>query len=186
MLSAAGGTGAMRCGGMMIRRALDGLYLGAGVLAALFMMSIGLLIVTSVIARLFGSYLPGLNQYAGYAMASSSFLALAYTFRAGGHIRVSLVLSRLEGRARWLAELWCLGVGAFLAGYVARYAIKMVQVSHMLGDVSESADVTPLWIPQLGFAIGTTIFTICLIDRFVAVALGAPIEKAGGDAAAVE
>ena len=73
-------------------------------LAALFMMSIGVLIVTSVIARLFGSYLPGLNQYAGYAMAASSLLALAYTFRAGGHIRVSLVLTRLHGRARWLAK----------------------------------------------------------------------------------
>ncbi|MEQ8397768.1 TRAP transporter small permease [Thalassobaculum sp.] len=170
----------------MIRRCLDGLYLGAGMLAALFMVSIGVLIVTSVIARLFGSYVPGLNQYAGYAMAASSFLALAYTFRAGGHIRVALVLSRLEGRTRWLAELWCLGVGAFLAGYVARFSIKMVQVSHMLGDVSEGVDATPLWIPQLGMAIGSTIFTIALLDRLVAVARGAPIEKIGGEPAAVE
>lgn len=170
----------------MIRRVLDGLYLGAGMLAALFMMAIGVLIVTSVVARLFGSYLPGLNQYAGYAMASSSFLALAYTFRAGGHIRVNLLLTRLQGRSRRLAELWCLGVGAFLAAYVARYAIKTVQVSHMLGDVSESADMTPLWIPQLGMAVGASIFALCLVDRLVSVALGAEIEKSGGDAAAVE
>ena len=155
-------------------------------LAALFMVSIGVLIVTSVIARLFGSYLPGLNQYAGYAMAASSFLALAYTFRAGGHIRVSLVLTRLHGRARWLAELWCLGLGAFLAGYVARFAIKITQVSYMLGDVSEGIDATPLWIPQLGMAIGSTIFTIALIDRLVAVFRGAEIERLGVDAPAVE
>lgn len=170
----------------MIRRCLDGLYFSAGMLAALFMMSIGVLIVTSVIARLMGSYLPGLNQYAGYAMAASSFFALAYTFGAGGHIRVNLVLTRLRGRARWLAELWCLGLGAFLASYVAWYLVKMVRVSHELGDVSEGVDATPLWIPQLGLAIGSVLFAICLIDRLVSVALGAPIEKTGGDAAAVE
>lgn len=170
----------------MIRRALDGLYLGAGMLAALFMVLIGVLIVTSVIARLLGSYLPGLNQYAGYCMASSSFLALAYTFQAGGHIRVSLLLSGLRGRARWLAELWCLGLGAFLAGYIAWYAIKMVRISHMLGDVSESADVTPLWIPQLGMAVGASVFALCLVDRLISVVLGAPIEKSGESAAATE
>jgi len=170
----------------MIRRCLDGLYHAAGMLAALFMVSIGILIVTSVIARLMGTYVPGLNQYAGYAMAASSFLALAYTFGAGGHIRVNLVLSKLQGRARWLAELWCLGAGSFLACYLAWYLIKMVRVSHMLGDVSEGVDATPLWIPQLGMAVGSTLFAICLIDRLVCVALGAPIEKSGGDAAAVE
>jgi TRAP-type C4-dicarboxylate transport system permease small subunit len=170
----------------MIRRCLDGLYLGAGMLAALFMVSIGILIVTSVIARLMGSYVPGLNQYAGYAMAASSFFALAYTFGAGGHIRVNLVLARLQGRARWLAELWCLGAGSFLACYLAWDLIKMVRVSHMLGDVSEGVDATPLWIPQLGMAVGSTLFAICLIDRLVSVALGAPIDKAGGDAAALE
>lgn len=170
----------------MIRRCLDGLYLGAGILAALFMMSIGVLIVSSVIARLMGSYVPGLNQYAGYAMAASSFLALAYTFRAGGHIRVNIMLTHLQGRARWLAELWCLGVGTYLAGYVAWYSIKMVRVSHMLGDVSEGVDATPLWIPQLGMAAGSALFTLCLLDRLIAVARGAAIEKTGGDAAVVE
>ena len=170
----------------MIRRCLDGLYLGAGILAALFMMSIGVLIVSSVIARLLGTYVPGLNQYAGYAMASSSFLALAYTFRAGGHIRVNILLSHLQGRRRWLAELWCLGVGAYLAAYVAWYSIRMVRVSHMLGDVSEGVDATPLWIPQLGMAIGATLFAVCLVDRLAAVARGAEIEKTGVDAAAVE
>src|SRR3546814_5418875 len=81
-------------------------------------------------------------------MASASFLALAYTFGHGGHIRVELILQRLSGRGRRLGELWCLAVGTFLAGYLAWYAVKMVQVSHSLGDVSESADATPLWIPR--------------------------------------
>ena len=46
MLAAVGGSGETRFGGTMIRRCLDGLYFGAGMLAALFMVSIGVLIVT--------------------------------------------------------------------------------------------------------------------------------------------
>jgi hypothetical protein len=52
----------------------------------------------------------------------------------------------------------------------------MVRVSHMLGDVSESADATPLWIPQIGMAVGAVLLAIALADRLVCVAFGAPLE----------
>src|SRR3546814_3848207 len=90
-------------------------------------------------------------------MAASAFLALAYTFVCGGHIRVELVLAKFTGRRRRWAELWCLAVGTFLAGYLAWFSVKMVRVSHMLGDVSESADATPLWIPQTAMAVGAVL-----------------------------
>jgi TRAP-type C4-dicarboxylate transport system permease small subunit len=158
-----------------MRRALDGLYLTAGVLAGLFLIAIAVLVLLSIITRLLGLYVPGLSAYAGYAMACSSFLALAYTFGRGGHIRVSLFIEKFSGPRRRAAELWCLAVGTFLAGYLAWYAVKMVRVSHMLGDISESADATPLWIPQIGMALGSVLLALALADRLVSVALGAPI-----------
>ena len=69
---------------------------------------------------------------------------------------------------------------------LARFSIKMVQVSYAFGELSQGSAVTPLWIPQLRIAIGSTIFAIALLDRLVAVARGAPIEKIGGEPAAVE
>ncbi len=59
-----------------MRRFLDGLYLLCGAAAALSLIAIGLLMLTSVITRPLGLYVPGLNAYAGYAMAASSFVAL--------------------------------------------------------------------------------------------------------------
>ncbi len=157
-----------------LRRALNGLYLAGGVLAGIFLISIACLVLLSIVSRLLGVFVPGLSEYAGYAMASSSFLALAYTFGKGGHIRVSLVLNRFSGRARIFAELWCLTVGSFLACYLAWYSVKMVRVSHMLGDISEGSDAIPLWIPQIGMAAGAVLLAIALVDRLISVVLGAP------------
>src|SRR3546814_1612667 len=59
-----------------------------------------------------------------------------------------------------------------LAGYLAWFSVKMVWVSHMLGDVSESADATPLWIPQTAMAVGAVLLAVALADRLISVAIG--------------
>src|SRR3546814_5318207 len=107
---------------------LSALYKACGVLAAFFLMLIAALTALSIATRLLGVSIPGLTAYAGYCMAASSFLALAYTFGHGGHIRVGLLLNRLRGRARRVGELWCLAAGSFLAGSFAWHSIGMVRV----------------------------------------------------------
>jgi TRAP-type C4-dicarboxylate transport system permease small subunit len=158
-----------------VRRLLDGLYLGCGALAALFLAAIAVLVLASIVTRLTALQAPGLSEYAGYCMAASSFLALAYAFGHGEHIRVNLILNQLSGGPRRALEIWCLAVGAFLAGYFAFYSIKMVRISRLINDVSPGADATPLWIPQLAMALGTTVFAIALTDRLIRVLFGAPI-----------
>ena len=81
-----------------MRRFLDALYLGAGWLAALFMVGVLLMVLVSIGSRLAGIYVPGTDAYAGYAMAGAGFLALAHTLKQGEHIRVTLLIGRLTGR----------------------------------------------------------------------------------------
>jgi TRAP-type C4-dicarboxylate transport system permease small subunit len=162
-----------------MRAILSGLYLVSGALGALFLCAIAAIVLTSIVSRLLGFSIPGLTAYAGYCMAASSFLALAYTFERGGHIRVSILLQHLDGARRRVAELWCLAVGSYFAAYLAYFSFKMVQISIRIGDVSQAPDATPLWIPQLGMAFGATVLAIALLDRLVAVARGAPLESGG-------
>lgn len=157
------------------------LYRACGALAAVFMVLIAVLTALSIITRLLGVTVLGLTAYAGYCMAASSFLALAYTFGHGGHIRVSLLLSKLKGRARRVGEIWCLTIGAGLAGYFAWYAIRMVQVSYKINDISQGTDATPLWIPQIAMALGTTVLAIAMVERLVRVLLGAPVESGAAE-----
>jgi hypothetical protein len=55
--------------------------------------------------------------------------------------------------------------------YFCYYAIKATYWSHLLNDVSQGQDATPLWIPQLSMSIGTLIFAVAMIDRLISIAL---------------
>jgi TRAP-type C4-dicarboxylate transport system permease small subunit len=158
--------------GRAVRRGLDGLYRACGFIAALFLVAVLLIILAQIGARWAGVQFPGSSSYAGYAMAGASFFALAYTLNHGAHIRVSLVIGRLTGTARRVAEFWCLLVATGLSVYFAWYAIKAVQVSRMIRDVSQGQDATPLWIPQLFMAAGTVVLAIAFADHLIRLLLG--------------
>lgn len=151
----------------MLRKSLDGLYLSCGYIAAVFLLAILGIIVVQMICRWSGLQFPGSTAYAGYCMAASSFFALAYTLNKNAHIRVTLFISKLGKRNRRIADLWCLSVALFLAGYLAYYACKNVYISHLIHDISQGQDATPLWIPQLSVAVGSVVFAISIADHWV-------------------
>jgi TRAP-type C4-dicarboxylate transport system permease small subunit len=150
-----------------VRRALDALYDGAAWLAALSMVGLLLMVLLSIVSRQVGFHVPGTDAYAGYLMAAAGFLALAHTLKKGEHIRVTLLLGKLQGRARHAMELWALAAASFLAGLFAFYSARLVWQSHLFHDISTSNDATPLWIPQLAMAAGTLILAIAFVDELV-------------------
>lgn len=145
--------------------ALMRLYAAAGVLAAVLLALLAILILTAIISRFVGAYVPGLNAYAGYVMGGSTFLAMAYTFREGGHIRVNILMNALGGKARWLVQLWCLLAGSVISIFFAWYIVKMTIVSYRFEEVSESADATALWIPQAFLAFGAVILAVSVVHH---------------------
>lgn len=164
-----------------MKKALSWLYRAAGALAACFLVAIGLFVLYSIGGGLFGYVARSADDFAGYCMAAASYLALAYTFAHGEHIRVTLLLQRLEGRWRRGFEIWCLGLGSFLACYLAYFAVKLVYVSYILNDVAQGLVATPLWIPQLGMAIGAVIFAIAVVERLVDLLRGAELPADSSD-----
>lgn len=155
-----------------MRRFLDALYDGAAALAALFLVALLGMVLLGIVSRELHFMVPGTDAYAGYLMAASGFLALAHTFRRGEHIRVTLLVNALRGRWRRAIELWALGAGTLLAGLFAFYAAKLAWQSWQFNDISTANDATPLWIPQLGMAVGALIFAIALLDALVLEARG--------------
>ena len=156
-----------------MRWALDRLYLAGAVLGGLCLIAILALVIAQVGARWLGLPLAGAPELAGYAMASSFFLPLGYAFRRQAHIRITLLIDRLTGSWRRMAECLCLTVGLGLAIYLAVFMVRMVQVSHTIGDVSQGADATPLWIPQAGMACGAVLLAVALADSLLEHLFGA-------------
>jgi TRAP-type C4-dicarboxylate transport system permease small subunit len=150
-----------------MRRFLDFLYDGSAWLAALAMVGVLVVVMLSVVGRQVGFYVPGTDAYAGYSMAASGFLALAHTLKRNEHIRVTLFLGRLQGRARHRLEMWALSCGVLLAGLFAVYSCRLAWQSRTFNDISTGSDATPLWIPQLTMALGTVILLVALMDEWV-------------------
>lgn len=169
-------------------RVLDGLYLASGALAGVFMITILSLIVVGMVARWTSIAVPGTTEFAGYAMAATSFFALSHAMTRGAHIRVSIILNANDFLKRWL-DVFAVFGAAVIATYFARYAVKANIFSEMLNDRTQGQDqipewlvslfqldfaaaangsselvYTPVWIPQLAMSIGTILLAIALWD----------------------
>ena len=155
-----------------MRKFLDGLYSAAAWLAGLSMIGILVMVLLTVLSRVIGFNAPGTDAYAGYAMAGAGFLALASTFKKGEHIRVTLLLGALKGHALKVMEVIALGIATVLGGFLAFYSARLTWQSWEIEDISVGIDATPMWIPQIFMALGTSIFFIALCDELVLELLG--------------
>ena len=164
-----------------MRRLLDFLYDAAAWLAALAMVGILLMVLTSILGRLLHFHLPGTDAYAGYAMAAAGFLSMAHTLKRNEHIRVTLLLGKLSGGARRGMEIWALSVAVLLAGLFAWFSVRLVLQSIEFHDISTGNDATPLWIPQLAMAVGTGVLLIAFVDEWVAEFSGRRQHNSGSE-----
>jgi len=129
-------------------------YTGFGALAAVFLIIILLIIMGQMGARWGGVSFPGSTAYAGYAMAASSFFALAYTLVKGAHIRVSILLQIAPGKAFWVDAFASL-IAAWIATFFARFAIRAAVFSEMLNDRTQGQDQVPDWLLAVASMFGT-------------------------------
>jgi TRAP-type C4-dicarboxylate transport system permease small subunit len=167
-----------------MRRAFDTFYAALMAMAALALLAAFASVMLGIVDRQVGWGFRGLDAYAGYGIAAALFLALPGTLQKGEHIRVTLLLQRLPAAWRAALEWWSLGAGVVLAGMLAAYAVRLVWVSHTTNDISQGSDATPLWLPQIGMALGCIGLFVAFIDATWSRATGRVFEQKNGDEAA--
>ncbi len=150
-----------------MRRALDRLYDGAAWAAALMMVGTLAMVLLGMLDRYVALNFRGTDMYAGYCMAAAGFLALAHTLKKNEHIRVTLLVNAVPPGAKKALEVWSLCAAVLLSGLFCFYAIKLSYQSWDFNDVSTGNDATPLWLPQLGMALGTLVLFIAFVDELV-------------------
>lgn len=155
---------------------LDG-WLGAGCLIALT-----LLMLAEVIVRALSNVFPWVPadipvawEYSSYLMAACFTFGAAMTLRAGGHIRVSLVLARLSPEARRVLEGAAALVATIFVGFMAYAMVRFTWGSYTRGQTSISSD-TALWIPQAVIAFGFVLLALQFLARTIQAALGLKLE----------
>jgi TRAP-type C4-dicarboxylate transport system permease small subunit len=158
-------------GDMLMRKALDTLYLWAGYAAGMFLILIFILMMSLSLGREIGFNIPSGDDFASWCMAAMAFLGLAHTFKSGEMIRVGLLIDRFTGQTRWAFETFSLVLGLGFVGFFAWHAVVMTWQSYAFNDVAGGVVAMPMWIPQLGFSGGLVILFIAFIDEFVHVVL---------------
>lgn len=165
-------------------RTLQKVYDICGAIAGGLILLICLLISTQIILNGFGrlspgtlpSTIPSYADFSGYMLAAATFLALAHTLRAGGHIRVNLVTARLPQRVQFFAEGFVLVVAIATVGYATWFMGALVLESVHYGDVSSGIIPVALWIPQSVAAFGVALLLVAIAHTLVdLVRLGRPV-----------
>lgn len=163
---------------------LDG-WLGAGCLVTLTGLMLAEVAVRAL-SNVFPSVpadIPVAWEYSSYLMAATFTFGAAMTLRAGGHIRVTLVLARVSPATRRWMETVLAALGVCFCGYLAWSMTLFTWRSFESGQTSISSG-TLLWIPQTFVTFGIVLLTIQFVARFFQAALGLPLEdlsmRAGG------
>lgn len=150
-----------------LSNALDVVYRIAGFLAGLLLILLCCLILYSIAARLLSLYAGGAADVAGYVMATSTFMALAYTFRSHGHIRVQLLVQRLSSPIRRGVEVFCLAFMSGIAVFIAWYMTRLAYDSYDFGERSQGADAILMWIPQAPVAAGAWLLAVAVVHTLI-------------------
>lgn len=155
-----------------MRRALDGLYLAAGYLAAGCIALIMALMIAQSILREMHVRTGAVNDIVSWLCAAAAFFAMAHAFKHGDFVRVTLVLEKISPAAQRRFELGALAIGAVAVGYLAWWANRFTYESWEFGDMAQGLLPIPIWIPQTSFALGSILLFVAVVDELVIVLRG--------------
>ena len=156
----------------LARRLLDGLYLKGGQLAALCVLAILVLMIGASVGRVLNWRVSWVNDIVSWLCAAAAFMGMAYSFRNGDFVRVTLVLESVSKPVRRWLELISLSVAAVAIGYLGYWAARFTWESYEFNDIAGNMVAIPIWIPQMSFVIGSAILVIAVIDECVCVFRG--------------
>lgn len=102
------------------------------------------------------------DELAGFLQVAVIFLGLAYTFVAGGHVRVDLLTTQLAPRRRARLRVATLALGVALLLPVAWTTAEAVVTALDFGRVS-AVMLYPLWLPMALIPFGLLLLALAML-----------------------
>ena len=163
-----------------------------GWLGALCLVLLTMLMLAEVIVRALSNVLPFVPahipvawEWSSYLMAATFTFGAAMTLRAGGHIRVSLLIGNVPAGVRRVVEVACAAIALAFMAFLAAAMVKFTYGSFERGQTALSSN-TPLWVPQAVVTFGMALLALQLLGRLIQALLGLPFEDHRMKASPVE
>ena len=157
----------------MLLTPLRRLYDYCAYMAAGFILLIFVTMIVTTVLREAGVAVAGVDDVVSWMTAAAAFLAMAHTFRHGDFVRMTLVIEATSPRVRRSMEILAILAGLICTGYAAYWVVRSVFDSWRYQEMTTGLLVLPLWIPQIGFAIGAILLFVALLDELICVVRGA-------------
>ena len=140
---------------------------GAALLAGFATLAIVLLISYDVTLRyFFNEPQVFVDELASFLEVLVIFGGAAYTFRAGGHVRVDLVTGRIRPAARAWLRVVTLALGVVFLAIVLWVTAQSALTAYRYGRVS-AVMLYPLWMPMAVIPAGLTLMALAMLVRLV-------------------
>ena len=155
-----------------MRKLLDRLYLGAAYVAASCVLLIMLLMIAQSILREVHVRTGAVNDVVAWLCAAGSFFAMAHAFKHGDFVRVTLLSEKVSAEMQRKLEIGALAIALVAVAYLAFWANRFTYGRWVFNEIAQGLLPLPMWIPQLSFALGSTLLLIAVLDELVLVLRG--------------
>lgn len=149
-------------------RAIEALSDAAGHLAGATVLGLTALIASAVIARrVFGSPILATDEVSGYLLLAIVFFGLAYTMKAGGHIRADIVLTHVSVKIRETLEVLATVLALAFTLVLLGGAWALVAEYYVHGTTSFKYLQIPLWMPAALLVVGAALLVLQLVAQLL-------------------
>ena len=164
-----------------VARVTRPIYATCGGVAIIMLAIITIVTLLQIVFRVLEVQIRGLSDIAAYATAGVTFLGLASTFRAGGLIRVELLLDRLSAPWRGVAEFGCLSLALVVSGATTFAAVGMVITSREISGEAALFLPFPIWWAQVPMVVGLAVLTLAFAEALLERICGVRSEAVGSE-----
>lgn len=157
--------------------AIDAACLAGAWVAAVACALLSAMLIVEVATTSFANWSqPWAVEYSTYFQAMVLFAGSGWTFRQGGHIRVSLLLAALPRTWARLVDLLGTGFALGVCFYLAVALVNQTVRTSELGSRSYYPSETPLAWPQGALAAAFVLLALSILARLVRLLAGEPAE----------
>jgi C4-dicarboxylate transporter, DctQ subunit len=104
-----------------------------------------------------------------YMISCVAFFGSAYVLRINRHLEINLFTNILNTKWKKVIDIFSNFLGLCFCLIVFYYGCKLINLSYILGVVSESELRVPQWIPQLSVPIGFFALSLEFLIRLIKI-----------------
>jgi len=106
-------------------------------------------------------------EISSWLLVAFAFMGMGYTLQSGGHVRVTLLTSRLPGRVQTWLDIFLSLIGAFIFAYLSIFFFEGMISNYEVGAVGISTLEPPVFIIWAAAVVGLSIFSLQFVGLFL-------------------